>query len=146
MWQNPESNGLAIIVLAFGMLAQFVLYLTKIRSYQIADKKAKREDEKYLQDLIKQVCKEFTQSDEYLLRRDRSQISVAQAVMDEGFRIRSPSFVDMKAYEATQAEIQRRLGALEQIAFSIRSDIKNDFKDAANELIREMEMKERVRG
>lgn len=117
-----------------GFVISWLSFGTVLYRLTREQKKDRREDEQYLQDLIKRVCTEFTNSDAYLLRRDRAMISIAQSVTEEAFRERARSFIDSGVYLANRASDNARIERLENTMMTLRSDLRKDFEEAGEKI------------
>lgn len=128
----PMSLGAFIAVV--GTLITWVLFYIQIRNFRAAEQARRRNDDEHMEELIEKVCEAFTNSDSFLLRRDRAMIAVAQNVTDEQFRIRASSFVDAAVDQQRRAECERRIAALERS----HMEIQKDFREAAGKISAEV--------
>lgn len=133
---QPMSVGAAIAIV--GVLITWVLFGIAIRKFVVGERERKRKDDAFLETLIEKICKSFTESDQYQLRRDRAMIAVAQSVADEAFRIRAPSFVDAGVDGERRQQTERRLDALEKAVSALRTDFATAAASIAREVVREM--------
>jgi hypothetical protein len=123
----------AIVAIA-GTLILWVRFAMDVRNFRVREEKRRRDDEEHLEELIVKVCEAFTNSDSYLLRRDRAMIQVAQSVTEEAFRLRASSFVDSAVDAERHRELNRRIESIEKAVIDMRAD----FSEAAGKIASEV--------
>lgn len=96
----------------------FVVFLFKNSQDKKANdrniEKHRRELEESNERLIKRVCREFIQGQEYTDNREKRIREVSRYEIDEAFRQRAESFVDAKEYRADRRHIDDSLQRLEK--------------------------------
>lgn len=138
MVDTSEPMSLGALVAVIGVLLTWILGAIAIRKLVIEERKRRRDDDKHLEALIEKICKAFTESDTYQMRRDRAMIAVAQSVTEESFRIRAPSFVDSSVDAERRANVERRIAALEVSMAALRTDFAMAAVKIGHEVVKQM--------
>lgn len=138
MVDTTAPMSLGAVVAVVGTILTWVLGGIAVWKFAAEGRKRRRDDDAHLEDLIERVCRAFTESDAYQLRRDRAMISVAQAVTEEAFRMRAPSFVDSDVDRERREQAERRLTVIETTLADLRSDFKAAAMSIAREVVREL--------
>jgi len=141
MVDTTAPMSLGAFVACVGILLTWILGAIAIRKFVIEERKRRRDDDGHLEELIQKVCRAFTESDAYQLRRDRAMITVAQSVTDEAFRIRAGSFVDANVDAERRGQVERRMLAVEKAVTDLRSDFKVVAASIAKEVAKELREK-----
>lgn len=135
---TSQPMSLGALVAVVGIVLTWILGAIAIRKFVIEERKRRRDDEEHLEELIGKVCKSFTESDAYQMRRDRAMISVAQSVVEESFRSRAPSLVDAGVDAERRANTDRRIAVIEESLLTLRTDFAAAAMKIAREVVKEM--------
>lgn len=134
--QAPMSIGAAVaiitaVVAIIGTGLTWATFYFRFREFKAGEVARRKAADDNLKTMIADVCQSITESDQYLNRRDKQMIVLAQSLIDEEFRMRSSSFVDAKADERSREDVNRRLSAVEKSV----TELHQHFDAAATKIV-----------